>query len=235
MVPGLAMEIDHMRLSGEATNLYNGYGKTDWPNRIDADVIMRSGDSADHQSGRAWGPIASGAADVDDDGIVHFQARCWAIKNNHVFVGAHAVQIPAEMAPEGRRQLQGSNGCEASENSQGQGNAADAAFNKPDVCGNLFAACCISPPCASAQGLFGDACPEPPCAESCNEPPCGGNRNLVVKEKEDDCIDNGSCQPGSTVIYVFSNIGEDTEGASDAMFQEFDVFECAGFGELAGR
>lgn len=233
-----ADEMSYMRFSGKATNRFNGNTVTDWPNRIHVDVIMQSV-GVDDTEGRAWGPLASGAEDADIEELLHVQARCWAMVDNNLFIGGHAVQIPKALAHEGvspgnRRQLQ-NNGCDKSRNTgQGQNNAANPAFGGQSCIG-LFAACCVVEPCRTEVNLFTPAAGGP--NSDCDDPPCAGggnpfNRDLV-EAKEDDCLITDNCLPGKQVIYVFSNIGKDGESASDLFLKDFDFKECTGFGELA--
>lgn len=130
-----ADEMSYVRFSGKASNRFNGLTITDWPdNRIHVDVIMRSV-GVDDTEGRALGPLASGAEDADIEELFHVQARCWAMVDNNLFIGGHAVQIPKVrgISPGNRRQLKFNNGCVESGNTgEGQNNAANpASTNKP--------------------------------------------------------------------------------------------------------
>ena len=195
----------------------------------------------DDTEGRAWGPLASGAEDADIEELLHVQARCWAMVDNNLFIGGHAVQIPTGMAheqgvsPGNRRQLQ-NNGCfESGNTGEGQNNAVPPAY-LGGQCIGLFAACCVAEPCSTeVPDLFAPAAGGP--NKKCEDPPCAGGGNPfkrdLVEAKEDACLITGNCRPGKQVIYVFSNIGKDGESASDLILQDFDFKECTGFGELA--
>ena len=112
---------------------------------------------------------------------------------------------------------------------EGQSNAEEDPALR-NLCTDLFAACCKQEPCTTVVNLVTPAAGGP--NSNCDEPPCAGggnpfNRDLV-EAKEDDCLNTDSCLPGSRAIYVFSNIGEDGESASDLFLKDFTLQSAQG-------